>query len=507
MKTLSQFFPPQTISLSTGDERVVRGGRGLFPQVREALEASGVRRVVVIGWGSQAPAHAQNLRETFAETGAGITVAVALRDGSASRAAAIVAGFTEEAGTLGTIEALVPEADLVLFLVSDQAQTENWGQVTAAMKPGATLGFSHGFLPLWMSRQELLFRDDINVVLVAPKGVGASVRQLYLQGVNVDGAGINSSFAVHQDPTGKAADVALAWAVGIGSPAVFQTTMRNEVVSDLVGERAGLLGGHWALAEALYEYFLVKRRRQKRANPKLWAFLRSAKALSRTVPQDIGRRGLLGLYANLMPFEQSCFRAGFACAYRPSLGIIGQIYENVTAGDEVASVIERTARLGEEPFSSVEAEPMWVSAREEGFHDEEASIDADMAFAAGAYIGMLFAGMSYLVERGHPASEAVNEQLIEAIDSLDPIADKRGVGAMVDFCSTTARIGARRWAPEFKRAFAAAIQGEDWGTGRAEADFEDFVHSPIHGDIERLFGFRPKVQLEIGETDRSSGQS
>ncbi len=91
------------------------------------------------------------------------------------------------------------------------------------MKPGATLGLSHGFLLGVMQNDGVDFRDDINVVLVAPKGMGPSVRRLYEQGKSVNGAGINASFAVHQDATGNAADIAVGWAIAVGAPFAFRT--------------------------------------------------------------------------------------------------------------------------------------------------------------------------------------------------------------------------------------------------------------------------------------------
>ena len=107
------------------------------------------------------------------------------------------------------------------------------------MKPGSTLGLSHGFLLGVMQSDGASFRPDINVVLMAPKGMGPSVRRLYVQGKEVNGAGINASFAVHQDATGTAADLAVGWAVAVGAPFAFGTTLESEYKSDIYGEGDG----------------------------------------------------------------------------------------------------------------------------------------------------------------------------------------------------------------------------------------------------------------------------
>ena len=106
-----------------------------------------------------------------------------------------------------------------------------------ALQPGATLGLSHGFLLGHLNNVGESFPQDINVVMVAPKGMGPSVRRLYEQGKEVNGAGINASFAVHQDVDGKATDRALGWSVGVGSPYSFYTTLDSEFKSDIFGER------------------------------------------------------------------------------------------------------------------------------------------------------------------------------------------------------------------------------------------------------------------------------
>ena len=137
-------------------------------------------------------------------------VKIGLRPGSASAAEAREAGFTEENGTLGDMMEVTAESDIVILLISDAAQTELYPEIFAAMKPAATLGLSHGFLLGHLDSVGDSFPDNVNVIAVCPKGMGPSVRRLYVQGAEVNGAGINSSFAVHQDIDGNATEIGRA---------------------------------------------------------------------------------------------------------------------------------------------------------------------------------------------------------------------------------------------------------------------------------------------------------
>jgi ketol-acid reductoisomerase len=151
------------------------------------------------------------------------------------------------------------ESDLVIMLISDAAQAKNYKTIFENMKPGAVLGLSHGFLKGYLDSIGESFRDDIDVVAVCPKGMGPSVRRLYEQGLAKKGAGINASFAVQQDKSGKATDIALAWAVALGSPFVFKTTMTEEYKSDIYGERGILLGAVRRLSRDRHGYPLPTR--------------------------------------------------------------------------------------------------------------------------------------------------------------------------------------------------------------------------------------------------------
>src|SRR5215211_3775659 len=210
----SSVFRTETMAVPGGTETILRGGRDLFPLLPAALH--GVRRIGVIGWGPQGRAQAQNLRDSLA--GTDVTVSVGLRPGSASAEDARKHGFTEEDGTLGDWLTVAADSDLVILLIADAALAANHEKIFAFLKPGATIGLSHGFLLGHLKAVGGDFPAGHPVIAVCPKGMGDSVRRLYEQGATVNGAGINASIAVHADPDGHATDRALAWSVALGSP-------------------------------------------------------------------------------------------------------------------------------------------------------------------------------------------------------------------------------------------------------------------------------------------------
>lgn len=164
-------------------EFVVKGGTHLYPKVAEVFKSCGIQKIGFIGWGSQAPAQAQNLAETIA--GSGITVSIGLRAGSSSFKDARAVGFTEEKGTLGEMYDVIKQSDLVILLISDAAQVELYKDVFKALKPGATIGLSHGFLLGHLQSVGESFPAGHDVIAVCPKGMGPSVRRLYEQVISI----------------------------------------------------------------------------------------------------------------------------------------------------------------------------------------------------------------------------------------------------------------------------------------------------------------------------------
>ncbi|HEV3172644.1 MAG TPA: hypothetical protein VGZ32_20025 [Actinocrinis sp.] len=480
-------FDKEYATLGERREAIVRGGRHLFDRLPAAFE--GVRQIGVIGWGSQAPAQAQNLRDSLGDA---VKVVVGLRNGSRSLDAARAAGFTEQNGTLGEMFEVIAASDMVLLLISDAAFAEHYKEIFAALRPGTTLGLSHGFLLGHLTDVGESFPEDIDVVAVCPKGMGPSVRALYVQGATVNGAGINASFAVEQDVTGRAVDRALGWSVALGAPFTFQTTLRSEYLSDLCGERAMLLAGVHGLVESLY-----RRYRDRDGMSEHDAFRHSVESVTGPISRIISTDGLIGVYQRLGEQEKGVFANAYSAAYPVGLELTAEIYDEVSSGNEIRSVILAGKRLGRFPMGKIDQADMWrvgqgVRALRET--DGEAPLDP---FTAGVFCGIMMAQVDLLLEQGHPYSEIANESVIEAVDSLNPYMHARGVAHMVDNCSTTARLGARKWAPRFdylltQKAFPAM---DDKTVD--PAPFAAFEGHVIHQVLAVCAQMRPSVDIFV----------
>ncbi len=434
----SKVFQVDEIELEGHTEQIVKGGRHLLPLLPKAFE--GVGQVGVIGWGSQGPAQAQNLRDSLA--GTGIRVKVGLRAGSNSMAAARRAGFTEDSGTLGEMFGVVRESDLVLLLISDAAQAELYPTLFEALRSGATLGLSHGFLLGHMRNVGAKFPANVNVVGMCPKGMGPSVRRLYVQGKELNGAGINASFAVQQDVDGRATDIALGWSIAVGSPYTFQTTLESEYKSDAFGERGILLGAVHGLIEALFRRYLSQGMHRDDA------FLHSSESITGPISSMISKHGILAVYESLDAQSKAVFEHAYSAAYPASREILEEIYDEVASGNEIRSVILAGARLKRRPMGTIDQTETWRVGAHVRKKRGQTKTPVN-PFTAGVYIATMMAQIDVLLEKGHPYSEVANESVIECVDSLNPYMHARGVSYMIDNCSTTARLGARKWAPRF----------------------------------------------------------
>ncbi len=494
-------FEKEQINLAGTTEYIVRGGRHLFDRLEKAF--SGIKQIGVIGWGSQGPAQAQNLRDSLEHTG--IKVSIGLRSGSASWSKAQEAGFSEHDGTLGPMQQVIEQSDLVLLLISDAAQVNHYQEVFDAMKPGATLGLSHGFLVGYLKERGEWFPDSINVVGVCPKGMGPSVRRLYLQGKEIGGAGINTSFAVEQDIDGRATDIALGWSIALGAPFTFMTSLEMEYRSDIFGERGILLGAVHGIVESLYRRFVAN------GSQKADAFRDSAESITGPISETISHRGIKALYEELDDQGKRRFEQAYSAAYDPAMELLHEVYEEVAYGNEIRSVVLAGRRLERFPMPKVDATDMWqvgkdVRARRE---DMPAAVHP---VTAGIYVATMMAQIDVLCEHGHAYSEIVNESVIEAVDSLNPFMHARGVAYMVDNCSTTARLGARKWAPRFDYQLCQAaypvLDGVFSGAGAsasghassASSDttpFQSFLNHPVHDAVSVLAELRPSVDISV----------
>lgn len=483
----TKVFEKEKITLADTEEYIVRGGRHLFPKLPQAFD--GIRQIGVIGWSSQGPAQAQNLRDSL--EGTDIKVVVGLREGSSSMAKAEAVGFTRENGTLGEMYDVIRSSDMTLLLIADAAQAKNYQEIFAALQPGSTLGLSHGFLLGHLRNVGADFPDNVNVIAVCPKGMGPSVRRLYEQGKEVNGAGINSSFAVHQDVNGKATDYALGWAVAIGAPAIFQTTLESEYKSDIFGERGILLGAIHGLVEALYRWFRAQGMSEQDA------FIRSTESITGPISQIISKKGILAVYEAMNDEDKSTFMKAYSAAYHPAFEILMEIYQDVASGNEIRSVIAADERHQRYPMGKIDGTEMWQVGEQVRAERDPDAIPIDPV-TAGFYIATMMAQVDLLKEKGHPYSEIANESIIESVDSLNPYMDYKGVAYMIDNCSTTARLGARKWAPRFDYIMMQqAFTKLDEGVQVDEELMDGFMNNDIHRALKVAGELRPPVDISV----------
>jgi|TARA_B100000683_G_scaffold275102_1_gene324902 ketol-acid reductoisomerase len=484
----TKIFEKEIVDVAGEQEYIVRGGRHLFAKLPEALK--GVKTIGVIGWGSQAPAQGQNFRDSLAECGMDdVKVCVGLRPDSTSNEEARAAGFNEADGTLGETFDVIAKSDLVMLLISDAAQAKMYPRILAAMKPGSTLGLSHGFLLGVMNSEGAKFRDDINVVLVAPKGMGPSVRRLYEQGKTTNGAGINASFAVHQDATGNATDIALGWSIAVGSPFTFATTLEMEYRSDIYGERGILLGGVHGIVESLF------RRYTRAGMSDEDAFKNTVECITGPITKIISTKGIKAVYEAVE--DKKTFMEAFSAAYKPTKDIHYECYEEVQSTNEIRSVIMAGDRFAEFPMGKIDGTHMWQVGTKVRAERVESEIPLN-PFTAGVYCACMMSQIDTLREKGHSYSEVCNESVIEAVDSLNPYMHARGVAFMVDNCSFTARLGARKWAPRYDYILdQQAYTAYDAKAG-VDAEIESkFLNNPAHIAIAKCCELRPSVDISV----------
>jgi len=489
MSFSSDIFTTTEVKLAETTETIVKGGRDLFPLLPKAFE--GISRVGVIGWGSQAPAQAQNLNDSLKLAGADVKVTIGLREGSSSYPEAKEAGFSEEDDTLGEMWDVIGKSDLVMLLISDAAQAKLYKKIFETMKPGATLGLSHGFLLGYLDGINESFPKDMDVIAVCPKGMGPSVRRLYEQGKEVNGAGINSSFAVHQDVSGKATELALGWGVALGSPFMFETSLRSEFKSDIFGERGILLGAVHGIVESLF------RRYQAQGMTQEEAFLQSSESITGNIVKTISTQGIKAVYEGLSADDKPIFEKAYSAAYLPAKEILQEIYDEVSSGNEIRTVVMQGDRIAKYPVGKIDGTTTWIVGEQVRSKRDEDSIPLN-PFTAGVYVATMMAQCDVLLEEGHPYSEVVNESVIEAVDSLCPYMHYRGIAFMVDNCSFTAKTGSRKWAPRFDYILdQLAYTAVDNGKPVNKDLINDFVNHRVHDAVEQCCKLRPSVDISV----------
>ncbi|WP_397601459.1 ketol-acid reductoisomerase [Silvanigrella sp.] len=296
-----------------------------FP-LQKAKEVLKNEVIAVIGYGVQGPAQALNLKDN------GFHVIVGQRKNSASWDKAVKEGW-EPNKNLFSIEEACQKGTFICYLLSDAAQMQMWSTVREFLTPGKTLCFSHGFSVTYSDKTGVVPPPHVDVVLVAPKGSGRSVRKLFEQG-----KGINSSYAIEQDYTKKAEEKTLAFGIGVGSGYLFQTNFKHEVYSDLFGERGVLMGALAGIISAQYEVL-----RENGHSPSE-AFNETVEELTQSLVPLISENGMDWMFKNCSTTAQRGALDWMPKFKKATLPVFHSLYKSVSTGEEARIVISSNSR-------------------------------------------------------------------------------------------------------------------------------------------------------------------
>lgn len=282
--------------------------------------------IAVLGYGVQGPAQAMNLKDN------GFNVIIGQRKNSASWDQAIADGWVEGETLFSPTEAC-KRGSFICYLLSDAGQIQQWPSIKPYLTKGKTLLFSHGFAVTYLDKTNIEPPKDIDVILVAPKGSGRSVRQLFLKN-----KGINSSYAIFQDASGSARDKALAYGIGIGSGYLFETTFKNEVYSDLTGERGVLMGAIAGLFEAQFQTL------RENGHSASEAFNETVEEFTQSLMPLIAENGMDWMYRNCSTTAQRGALDWLPRFREATLPVFRKLYDEVKNGNEAQRVIDSNSQ-------------------------------------------------------------------------------------------------------------------------------------------------------------------
>jgi len=305
------------------EENVVT--REEFP-LSKALEVLKDETVAVIGYGVQGPGQSLNLKDN------GINVIIGQRKNSPSWDKAVKDGWVE-GKDLFEIEEACEKATIIQYLLSDAGQIAMWPTIKKYLSPGKALYFSHGFGITYKERTNIIPPEDVDVILIAPKGSGTSLRRLF-----VEGRGLNSSYAIFQDATGKAYDRVVALGIGVGSGYLFETTFQREVYSDLTGERGTLMGAIQGIFAAQYQVL------RENGHTPSEAFNETVEELTQSLMPLVAENGMDWMYANCSTTAQRGaldWWKKFRDAVQP---VFSELYGRVAAGEEAQVSIDSNSQ-------------------------------------------------------------------------------------------------------------------------------------------------------------------
>ena len=333
------------IKFGSTEENVVT--REEFP-LAKAIETLKNETIAIIGYGVQGPGQSLNLRDN------GFNVIIGQRKNSKSWDKAVTDGWVPGV-TLFDIEEACQRGTILQFLLSDAGQIALWPTIKKNLTPGKALYFSHGFGITYKERTGIIPPADVDVILVAPKGSGTSLRRMFLQG-----RGLNSSYAIFQDATGRAFDRVVALGIGVGSGYLFETDFRKEVFSDLTGERGTLMGAIQGIFAAQYDVL-----RSKGHSPSE-AFNETVEELTQSLMPLVAENGMDWMYANCSTTAQRGaldWWKKFRDATKP---VFEELYNQVASGNEAQLSIDSNSKPDyreklEVELKELRESEMWVA--------------------------------------------------------------------------------------------------------------------------------------------------
>ena len=300
--------------------------------------------IAVLGYGVQGRGQSLYMRDN------GLNVIIGLREGSAGWKLAQEDGYVP-GKTLFPLEEAAAKGTVIQYLLSDAGQKDFWPKLKPHLTKGKALYFSHGFSIVFADQTGVVPPADVDVLLCAPKGSGTTVRRHFLEG-----RGINSSFAIHQDATGRGRDRCLALGIAIGSGYLFETTFKKEVVSDLTGERGVLMGAIYGLWLAQYE---VLREHGHSAS----------EAATQSLYPLIAEKGMDWMYANCSTTAQRGALDWFKKFRDASKPVFEDLYQSVASGEETRRTLEANSRADyrqqlEKELKEIAESEMWVAGQQ-----------------------------------------------------------------------------------------------------------------------------------------------
>ena len=300
-------------------EEVIKREEFAMEKAREVLKDE---TIAVLGYGVQGPAQSLNMKDN------GFNVIIGQSQKFEKDWNRAIADGWEPGKTLFDIDEAAQRGTIVQMLLSDAAQMAVWPTIKERLNSGDALYFSHGFSIVYQDQTNVAPPEFVDVIMVAPKGSGTSLRRNFLSG-----AGINASFAVEQDFTGRAKERCLALGIAIGSGYMFSTTFKQEVYSDLTGERGVLMGALAGIMEAQYDIL------RKNGHSPSEAFNETVEELTESLIRLVGENGMDWMYSNCSATAQRG-----ALDWKPKfkeavLPVFEELYKRVASGEETKRVL------------------------------------------------------------------------------------------------------------------------------------------------------------------------